>query len=80
MQYIHTFITTSWGGVAVYESVMELPATQHWKLKTRGLFLFLFFGMKKSDANIPLFMNMAKEKRSSEISLLSKNSLFWLYI
>lgn len=53
-------------------------STTSWKLK--AYFLFLFFGMKKSNANMALFMNMVKEKRSSEIPLLSKNISFWLHI
>lgn len=36
--------------------------------------------MKKSNANMALFMNMVKEKRSSEIPLLSKDNLFWVHI
>lgn len=46
----------------------------------KAYFLFSFFGMKKNNTDIPLFMNMVKEKRSSEISLPSKNNLFWLHI
>lgn len=61
---------------------MSFSHQQHsagnWKPKVS--FLFLFFGMKKRNANIPLFMNMVKEKRSSEISKLSKNNLFRLHV
>lgn len=44
--------------------------------KLRSKFLFLFIGMKKGNSDIPLFMNMVREKRGNEISLLSEDSLF----
>lgn len=44
--------------------------------KLRSVFLFLFVGMKKGNTDIPLCVNMVREKRGNEISLLSEDSLF----